>query len=49
MTMEQSKIYRELVGGMLGTNVLINLEYLIDFFNKKSFGLERFSPYGIGK
>ena len=34
MTDEQSKIYHELIGGMLGTSALINFEDLEDFFHK---------------
>ena len=34
MTMEQSKIYHELIGGMFGTSALINFEVLEDFFHK---------------
>ena len=33
MTEEQSKVYHELIGGMFGTNTLINFEILTDFFN----------------
>ena len=34
MTEEQSKIYHELIGGMLETSALINFEVLEDFFHK---------------
>lgn len=37
MTDEQSKIYHELIGGMFGTGVLVNLEILIDWLNKNHF------------
>ena len=47
MTEEQSKIYHELVGGMFGTNVLINLEYLIDFFNKNHLDWRGLIPMGL--
>ena len=37
MTEEQGRIYHELVGGMFGTGVLVNLEILIDWLNKNHF------------
>ena len=37
ITEEQSKIYHELIGGMFGTGVLVNLEILIDWLNKNHF------------
>ena len=37
MTEEQSKVYHELIGGMFGTNALINFEVLTDFFNANHF------------
>lgn len=37
MTKEQSKIYHELIRGMFGTSVLINLETLIDWLHTNHF------------
>lgn len=37
MTEEQSKIYHELIRGMFGTSVLINLETLIDWLHTNHF------------
>ena len=37
MTEEEYKIYHELVGGMFGTGILINLPILEDFLNKNHF------------
>ena len=47
MTKEQSKIYHELVGGMFGTGVLINLEYLIDFFDRNHLDWRDIIPTGL--
>ena len=47
MTEEQSQIYHELVSGMFGTNVLINLEYLTDFFNKNHVDWRGLIPMGL--
>ena len=49
MTEEQSKIYHELVGGMFGTGVLINLDCLIDFFNKNHLDWRGLIPMGLAK
>ena len=37
MTKEQSEIYNELIRGMFGTSVLINLETLIDWLHTNHF------------
>ena len=47
MTKEQSKIYHELIGGMFGTGVLINLDCLIDFFNENHLDLRGLIPLGL--
>ena len=47
MTEEQSKIYHELVGGMFGTGVLINLDYLIDFLNRNHLDWRGLIPLGL--
>ena len=47
MTEEQSKIYHELVGGMFGTGVLINLDCLIDFFNRNHLDWRGLIPLGL--
>lgn len=47
MTEEQSKIYHELIGGMFGTNALINFEVLEDFFHKNHFDYRGLIPMGL--
>ena len=47
MTEEQSKIYRELIGGMFGTGVLVKLEILIDWLNKNHFDYRGLIPMGL--
>jgi hypothetical protein len=49
MTEEQSKIYHELVGGMFGTGVLINLDCLIDFFNRNHLDWKGLIPLGLAE
>lgn len=49
ITEEQSKIYHELVGGMFGTGVLINLDCLIDFFNRNHLDWRGLIPMGLAK
>jgi hypothetical protein len=49
MTKEQSKIYHELVGGMFGTGVLINLDCLIDFFNRNHLDWKGLIPLGLAE
>lgn len=49
MTEEQSKIYHELVGGMFGTGVLINLDCLIDFFNRNHLDWRGLIPLGLAE
>lgn len=44
MTEEQSKIYHELIGGMFGTGVLVNLEILIDWLNENHFDYRGLIP-----
>ena len=47
MTEEQSNIYHELVKGMFGTGVLVNLEVLIDWLNKNHFDYRGLIPKGL--
>ena len=47
MTKEQSTIYHELVHGMFGTSVLINLDCLIDFFNRNHLDWRGLIPLGL--
>ena len=47
MTEEQSKIYHELIHGMFGTSVLINLEELMNFFYKNHFDYRGLIPKGL--
>lgn len=47
MTEEQSKIYHELIHGMFGTNVLINLEELMKFFYKNHLDWRGLIPKGL--
>ena len=47
MTEEQSKIYHELVGGMFGTGVLINLDCLIVFLNRNHLDWRGLIPMGL--
>ena len=47
MTEEQSKIYHELVGGMFGTGVLINLDCLIVFLNRNYLDWRGLIPLGL--
>jgi hypothetical protein len=49
MTEEQSKTYHELVGGMFGTGVLINLDCLIDFFNRNHLDWRGLIPLGLAE
>lgn len=49
MTEEQSKIYHELIHGMFGTNVLINLEELMNFFYKNHLDWKGLIPKGLAK
>lgn len=47
MTAEQSKIYHELIGGIFGTNTLINFEVLKDFFHKNHLDYRGLIPMGL--
>lgn len=47
MTLEQSKIYHELIGGMFETSALINFEVLEDFFHKNHFDYRGLIPMGL--
>lgn len=47
MNEEQGKIYHELIGGMFGTNVLINFELLEEFFNKNHIDYIGLIPLGL--
>ena len=47
MTEEQSKIYHELIGGMFGTGVLVNLEIFIDWLNKNHLDYRGLIPKGL--
>lgn len=47
MTEEQSKIYHELIHGMFGTSVLINLEELMNFFYKNHLDWRGLIPKGL--
>ena len=47
MNEEQGKIYHELIGGMFGTNVLINFELLEEFFNKNHIDYRGLIPLGL--
>ena len=47
MTKEQSNTYHELIKGMFGTGVLINIEILIDFFNKNHLDYRGLIPSGL--
>ena len=47
MTEEQSKIYHELIRGMLGTSALINFEALEEFFHKNHIDYRGLVPMGL--
>lgn len=47
MTEKQSKIYHEFVRGMFGTSVLINFEFLEDFFHKNHIDYRGLIPMGL--
>lgn len=47
MTEEQSQIYHELIHGMFGTSVLINLEELMNFFYKNHLDWRGLIPKGL--
>jgi hypothetical protein len=47
MTEEQSKVYHELIGGMFGTSVLINFEFLTYFFNANHLDYRGLIPMGL--
>ena len=47
MTEKQSKEYHELIGGMFGTNALINFEILEDFFHKNHLDYRGLIPMGL--
>lgn len=47
MTVEQGKIYHELIGGMFGTSALINFEVLEDFFHKNHLDYRGLIPKGL--
>ncbi|MBO7241542.1 MAG: hypothetical protein J6U90_03740 [Methanobrevibacter sp.] len=47
MTKEQKNEYHELVGGMFGTSVLINFEFLEDFFYRNHLDCKGLIPMGL--
>ena len=47
MTEEQSQIYHELINGMFGTSVLINLEELMKFFYENHLDWKELIPKGL--
>ena len=49
MTEEQSQIYHELINGMFGTSVLINLEELMKFFYENHLDWKGLIPKGLAK
>ncbi len=47
MTDEEYEMYHELIGGMFGTGILINLPILEDFLNKNMFDYRGLIPMGL--
>ena len=47
MTEEQSKIYHELIGGMFGTNALVNIEEFVEWCNKNHLDWRGLIPKGL--